>query len=90
LVVLKSEYRCNTKFVEGTVQERTTFPFNGVMFNNGTGVDCEVQIAPLVELAATAANLLPSAEEATDCHCCHSEPPGTPFEIQVVPELVEV
>lgn len=90
LAVRRSEFCCNTKFVAGTIHHKARLPFDFVIFNPGAGVVCEVQIAPLEVLAAPAASLLPSAEEATDCHCCNSELPGTPFEIQLVPELVEV
>ncbi len=90
LAVRRSEFCCNTKFVEGTIHKNARLPFDLAMVNPGAGVVCEVQIAPLEVLAAPTANLLPSAEEATECHCCNSEPPGTPFEIQVVPKLVEV
>jgi len=88
LAVRKSEFCCNTKFVEGTIHHKVRLPFDLVMVNPGAGVVCDVQIAPLPKLAVAATSLLPSAEEATDTHSCHSEPSGTPFEIQVVPELV--
>ena len=42
LVVLKSEFFCNTKSSAGTIHERWVFVCKGVMPNNGVGVDCEM------------------------------------------------
>src|SRR5258707_14358907 len=63
-VVAKSEFSCRTRFIEGTVQERSMCVSERVMFNSGAKVVCNVKISPP---EATAANLLPSAEEATAC-----------------------
>ena len=41
-IVAKSEFSCNTKFVDGTVQERTRLLLEGVRFKTGAGVDCAV------------------------------------------------
>ena len=84
LVVVKSEFCCNTKSVEGTSQEMTALLPERVMFNDGVGVDCQVQIPPPLTAAT---NLLPSAEEATDVR----RPGGTfAIQVQVAPESVEV
>src|SRR5207244_12171696 len=64
LVEVKSEFSCRTKSVEGTVQDRSMCVSERVMFNSGAKVVCKVTISPP---EATAANLLPSAEEATAC-----------------------
>ena len=80
-VGLKSEFCCNTKSVEGTIQEMTALLPERVMFNDGVGVDCEVQKPPPLTAAIS---LLPSADEAT------ANTSGTLFETQVAPESVEV
>jgi len=41
-VLIKTEFRCKTKLVEGMVQEIMASPLEDVMLNNGAGVDCEV------------------------------------------------
>jgi len=41
-VLVKSEFCCKTKLVEGMVQEIMASPLEDVMLNNGAGVDCEV------------------------------------------------
>ena len=88
--VVRSEFRCNPKAVEGTVQERSRLVFEVAMFNCGAGVDCAIQIPPpvkgLFSPVAAAANLHPSAEEATQVQFC----PGTLLEVHVAPEFVEV
>jgi hypothetical protein len=51
------------KIVEGTIQESLRSGLAGARFNCGVGVDCEIQIPPPL---TTAANLFPSADEATE------------------------
>jgi len=63
LVVVRSEFCCRTKSIEGTVQERRRFVAEAVALNHGVGVDWEVQMPPPL---ANATNLLPSVEEATE------------------------
>ena len=41
-VVVKSEFCCKTKSIEGTTQEMTALPPESAMLNNGVDVDCEV------------------------------------------------
>ena len=82
LVVVKSEFACNTKSVEGTSQERMKLVLEGAIVNVAVGVDCLVQMPPL----AAATNLFPSAAEATDVQFV----PGAPVSVQLAPEFVEV
>ena len=42
LDVLKSEFCCNMKFVEGMSQERTRLLFEGARFNRGVGGEYQV------------------------------------------------
>src|SRR5260370_40041422 len=77
-VLVKSEFCCKRKCIEGTVQERTRLVPEGVMVNSGAGVDWEVQMPPPL---ATATNLLPSADEATELQFVM----GAPLAIHVVP-----
>ena len=81
-VVVKSKFCCNAKFVEGTIHERVRLPFVGAMFICGAGAACLVQIPPF---HATATDLFPSADDATDCQTKW----GALFEIHVLPESVE-
>ena len=88
---IKSPLCCKTKFVEGTSQESAMFVGEGVRFNCGSGVVCEIQIWPkpvLVKLVPldTATSLLPSAEQKTP----YQVERGILFEIQVNPVFVEV
>lgn len=91
----KSELCCITKFVEGTIQERSRLVFAVAMFNCGAGVACEIQMPPptvvpglfvLGSPAVAATNLYPSAEEATQVQYCT----GTLLDVHVAPEFVEV
>ena len=82
-VVVKSEFCCNTKFVEGIIHERAKLPLVGEMFNEGAGVVCAVQIPPLKTVAA---NLFPSADDATEIQFVT----GALFDTQVTPESIEV
>ena len=41
-VVVKSEFCCNAKLLEGIIQERVRLLDVGVMFNCGVEVACEV------------------------------------------------
>ena len=57
------------------------------MFNRGEGVDCEMYMRELpTKKPAAATSLAPSAEDAT----LTQGDGGTLFEIQVIPESVEV
>ena len=42
LVVVKSEFCCNAKSIEGIIHEMTVLPPEGLMLNKGAGVDCQV------------------------------------------------
>ena len=42
LVVVKSEFCCSTKSIEGTVQESRRLPPEAVRLSAGVGVDCQV------------------------------------------------
>lgn len=80
----KSELCCRTKFVEGMSQETATqFDVAALMFKDGLGVVCRVYMPPG---SPAATNACPSAEVATADHWMR----GALFEIQVVPESVEV
>ena len=61
--VTKSGLDCGIKLVEGTTHESARFPFVGARVMVGTGAVRRVQIAPLMDPAAT--NRFPSAERAT-------------------------
>ena len=41
-VVVKSIFCCNTKLMEGAVQEKARLVFDAMRFNCGAGVVCEV------------------------------------------------
>jgi hypothetical protein len=41
-IVLKSEFCCNAKPIEGMVQEMTALLSEGVRLNHGIGVVCEI------------------------------------------------
>ena len=87
LVVVKSRFCCNTKFVEGMIQERTRLLLEDARFRCGDGTDFKVQIPPMAtKLLASATSLFPSADEATQTQFVI----GTLFDNQVPPELVEV
>ena len=45
-VVVKSEFSCNTKLVEGTIQEKARPLLEDARFNWGVGTDCETQTPP--------------------------------------------
>jgi len=85
LAVLRSEFCCKTRSVEGTVQETTRLLLEGAMFSVGSGVVCRVQIPPY-QLPAT--SLFPSAEEATQDQPMPTA--GTLFDAQVNPQSDEV
>src|SRR6185369_5471884 len=74
--------------MEGRSHEIKSLLFADSRFNRGRGAVSEVKIGPVTapRLAATAADLPPSAEVAT----ASQTSPGTLFESQVDPELVEV
>jgi hypothetical protein len=82
-VVVKSEFSCSTKLVEGTIQESTRFVFARAMLNEGVGVDCNVQTPPPL---ATATSFLPSAEDAR----CAQSIAGALVCIHVRPESIEL
>ena len=42
LVVVKSEFCCNTKFMEGMIQERVSLLVVGEMFNFDKGMVCKL------------------------------------------------
>jgi len=88
---IRSVLCCIAKLVEGMVQDTMRLLPDGVMFNCGDGVDCEVQM-PKPLLTATATNLLKSAETATECQFLPGDPKlkGALFVCQVAPEFVEV
>ena len=41
-VVVKSVFCCNSKFIEGTIQDITPLPLAVAIFNMGAGVHCEM------------------------------------------------
>ena len=79
----KSEFCCNPKLVDGTVQEMTRPPAEVVMLNHGAGMECEMKTPPPLTVAT---HLPPSAEEATELHFTV----GATFSVQVAPESAEV
>ncbi len=40
-VVVTSEFSCNTRFMEGTIQEMAQPPALGVMLKSGAGTNCD-------------------------------------------------
>ena len=45
-VVVRSEFACNAKSLDGTIHERTRLVFARAMLSEGVGVDCKVQMPP--------------------------------------------
>lgn len=85
---IRSGLCCNTKFVEGTIQESPTLPVGVVIFNCGDGEENKVYIPEFVPKNPTdATSLAPSAEEAT---LVHQTLLGALFDIHVAPEFVVV
>ena len=83
LVAPRSEFACNVKSMEGTVQEISSCGPASAMLNRGEGTACHAKIPPW---DAPATNFVPSAEDATHCHPITGASAWT----EVPPALVEV